>query len=187
MISILYEVGRYRDFLNDAVCDGSVVIEIGPHVGKSTGKYVVRTRLTVAVDIGKQAEESMGKLSERHENLVFVRGDARSFDTVRKVLELTDRCDVLAVDLGGGRYPDTVYKVWAVWSGVFQPRHSVLRNRGLAEFLQRAHIADDSVKKVFSDDGWMSTWGRTIPSKLEKQLEEFGFWTDLKSRKKTRE
>jgi hypothetical protein len=95
---------------------------------------------------------------------------------MKDVVQLTRSCDVLAVDLGGGRFPDTVFKVWAAWSGVLKPRDSVIRNRGLAEFLQRAKIADDSLKMEFSDGGWMSVWGRATPSKLKDQLGEFGFW-----------
>ena len=180
MIAILYVAGRYRDFLDETVPPGSVVIEIGPHVGKSTQRFVERTSRTIAVDIGEQAEKSMEKLSEKHPNLVFIRGDARSFDTVRKVMSITDRCDVLAVDLGGGRYPDTVYKVWAIWSGVFRPKDSVIRNRGLAEFVQTAQVLDDSLKRNFPDEGWMSVWGRTVPSKLKGQLDEFGYWVEPK-------
>ena len=179
MIAILYDVRRYRDFLANKIEKGDTVIEIGPHLGKAVRLYMDRTALAVVVDKGAQAEAEMSKLEERHRNLRFIRGDARRFETVGKVKEITKRCDVLAVDLGGGRFPDTVFKVWALWSGVFQPRHSVIRNRGIAEFLQKAKIADDSLVRGFPEDGWLSTWGRATPSKLQEQMGEFGFWIDL--------
>jgi hypothetical protein len=176
MISIVYDVKKYRELLGKTVKDGDVVIEIGPHVGKSTLAYVERAKLAVAVDVGEQSVAAFRKLEKEFPQTRFVLGDARSFSSMKDVVKLTERCDVLAVDLGGGRFPDTVFKVWAAWSGVFKPRDSVIRNRGLAEFLQRTKIADDSLKREFSDDGWLSVWGRATPSKLKDQLGEFGFW-----------
>lgn len=176
MISIVYDVKKYRELLAKTVKDGGVVIEIGPHVGKSTLAYVERAKKAVAVDVGEQSVAAFERLGKKYPQLRFVHGDARSFATMKEVVKLTERCDVLAVDLGGGRFPDTVFKVWAAWSGVFKPADSVIRNRGLAEFLQRAKIEDDSLKREFSDDGWLSVWGRATPSKLKDQLGEFGFW-----------
>ena len=180
MISIVYDSKRYRTLLRDTVKDGSTVIEIGPHVGRSTSAYVEKTKRTIAVDLGLQSEKAFRKLCERHSNLVFLRADARKFETVKEALKHASSCDYLLLDMGGGRFPDTVFKVWAVWSGVFRPKHSVIRNRGLAEFVQRAKIIDDSLIRDFSDDGWMSVWGRTVPSKLKDQLEEFGLYIKLK-------
>jgi hypothetical protein len=187
MISIAYEVERYRELLASSVTDGCTVIEIGPHLGLSTKAYIDKAGLVVLVDIGPQSEAAAKKMRLAHPELEFIRGDARSFDTVKKVREITKKCDVLAVDMGGGRFPDTVFKVWAVWSGVFRPKHSIIRNRGLSEFVQKARIEDPSVIRDFPNDGWMSEWGRTIPSKLKVQLEEFSFWIDLKKKEKNRE
>ena len=49
----------------------------------------------------------------------------------------------------------------------------------MAEFLQRAKVADDSVVMDFPDDGWLSAWGRATPYKLKKQLDEFRYWVDI--------
>ena len=176
MISIVYDVKKYRELLAKTVKEGDVVVEVGPHIGRSTLSYIERAKLAVAVDVGEQSVAAFRKLEKEFPHLRFVSGDARSFATMKEVVKITGRCDVLAVDLGGGRFPDTVFKVWAAWSGVFKPRDSVIRNRGLAEFLQRARIDDDSLKRAFSDDGWLSVWGRATPSKLKDQLGEFGFW-----------
>jgi hypothetical protein len=183
MISILYDVKKYRKAIENMVTEGMVVIEIGPHTGESTSHYVKKASRTVAIDVSEQSRKAFNKLSESNPNLIFIKGDARRFETVKEALKHTRKCDVLAVDLGGGRFPDTVFKVWAVWSGVFKPKNSIIRNRGLAEFIQRAKVEDESLKKDFSDNGWMSEWGRSVPSKLKDQLGEFSLWIDLEQRK----
>lgn len=179
MISITYNVNRYRKILNNTIKENDIVIEIGPHTGKYLKDYIPRTKLMVAVDKAVQAENNIKILESEFKNLTFIRGDVRSFETVKKVLELTKKCDVFCIDMGGGRYPDTVFKVWAVWSGIFKPRDSIIRNRGLGEFVQRAKVADKSIIQDFDDSGWMETYGRSIPYKLKKQMDEFEFWVDV--------
>ena len=180
MISIVYNVEKYRKLLNKQVKKGDVVIEIGPHSGKSTLSYVSKTKLTVVGDIAIQSKIAFKNILKEHKNLIFIEGDARSFDTIKKVIKITKNCDFLAIDLGGGRYPDTVFKVWAVWSGIFKPKNSLIRNRGLGEFIKRAIIKDDYFNREFPDSGWLSEWGRGIPSNLKEQLGEFKFWIDIK-------
>ncbi|MEA1924420.1 MAG: SAM-dependent methyltransferase [Candidatus Altiarchaeota archaeon] len=179
MIRIAYKKERYRRLLADMVDEGDTVIEVGPHLGKSTRGYVNRAEKVFAVDKSPQAKEAMNELQRECPNLVFVEGDVRSFETVEALMKETGECDLLAVDMGGGRYPDTVFKVWATLSGVFEPKKSLIRNRGLAEFVQRAEVADKSVIKDFHVNGWLSEYGRGIPYKLKKQLDEFRFWVDI--------
>ncbi|MBM3308747.1 MAG: SAM-dependent methyltransferase [Candidatus Altiarchaeales archaeon] len=182
MISVVYDVGLYRSLLVKCVQKGDIVIEIGPHTGKSTLGYVSNAGLVIALDKSPEAEKSFKKLAREHRNLRFMRKDVRGFEAIKKVLQLTPKCDVLAVDLGGGRFSDTVYKVWACWSGVFKPKHSIIRSRALAEFIQKVKVEDNSVKKKFADDGWLSTWGRATPYALRKQLDEFKHYVDIKKR-----
>ncbi len=179
MISIVYNVEKYRRLLNNEIKKGDIVIELGPHLGKGTLSYLERTKLTIVVDKSSQSENCFEEIKESYLNLRFIKGDVRSFSTVEKIMEITRKCDLMAIDLGGGRFPDTVFKVWATWSGIFEPENSIIRNRGLAEFVQRAEIRDDSIKKKFEDDGWLSEWGRAMPYKLKKQLDEFRFWVDV--------
>jgi hypothetical protein len=179
MISVVYDVKAYRALLAKLVREGDVVIEIGPHTGISTLGYVDKAGLVVAIDKADEAKESFKKFAKEHSNLHFMQDDVRGFAAVKKVLKLIPKCDVLAVDMGGGRFSDTVYKVWAVWSGVFTPKHSIIRSRAIAEFLQRARIDDDSIKREFRDDGWLSEWGRAVPSKLKDQLDEFKHYIDI--------
>jgi hypothetical protein len=180
MISVVYDVVLYRSLMAKYVNKGDVVIEIGPHTGKSTLGYVSKAGLVIALDKSPEAEKSFKKLAREHRNLRFMREDVRGFKAIKKVLQLTPKCDVMAVDLGGGRFSDTVYKVWACWSGVFKPKHSIIRSRALAEFIQKVKIEDDSVIGAFKDDGWLSTWGRATPYALKKQLEEFKQYVDIK-------
>ncbi len=179
MIRIAYKKERYRELLGEMVNEGDTVIEVGPHLGESTRRYVKKAEKAVVVDKSVQAREAMNGLQEEYRNLVFVEGDVRSFETVEAVMEETRDCDLLAVDIGGGRYPDTVFKVWATLSGIFEPVKSLIRNRGLAEFIQRAEVADESVIRDFPVNGWLSEYGRGMPYKLKKQLDEFGFWVDV--------
>jgi len=179
MIKIAYKKERYRELLADMVDEGDTVIELGPHTGESTRGYVDKAALVYAVDKSPQAREVMGGLCASYVNLRFVEGDVRSFDTIEKLLSHVRKCDLLAVDIGGGRYPDTVFKVWATFSGVFEPSKSLIRNRGLAEFIQKAEVADKSVLGVYPDDGWLSEYGRGMPYKLRKQLDEFRYWVDI--------
>ncbi len=178
MISLVYDVKKYRGLLEKKIKEGDVVIEIGPHKGKSVN-YAKKVKLGILVDKSSQARKGLKKLLKKFPNLRYVQGDVRSFETIKEVLKITEGCDVLAIDMGGGRYPDTVFKVWAVWSGIFQPRHSVIRNRGLGEFVQRVKIEDKILRKKFRDNGWLAEWGRATPYALRKQLEEFKFWVKI--------
>jgi hypothetical protein len=180
MIAVAYEVSRYRSLLSKVVRRGDVVVEIGPHVGRSTDQYIGNAGKVVLVDKGADCSGALRDYAGEHGNVVFVCGDARGFDTLSLVLQHTESCDVLAVDLGGGRYPDTVFKVWSTWSGVLKPRDSVIRCRGLAEFLRRAKVKDETLPDEFKDSGWLEDYGRAVPSKLREQLDEFKFWVDIK-------
>ncbi|MDD5110984.1 MAG: SAM-dependent methyltransferase [Candidatus Altiarchaeota archaeon] len=179
MISIVYEVGLYRRLLAETVRKGDIVVEIGPHTGLSTLGYAGKAKLVIAIDKSPEAEESFKPICKEHRNVRFLREDVRGFDALAKVVKIAPKCDILAVDIGGGRYSDTVYKVWGSWSGALKPRHSIIRSRTLAEFLQRAEIKDDSVKKKFKDNGWLSEWGRATPYTLRRQLGEFKNYVDI--------
>ncbi len=173
MISICYGRERYHELLSETAGPADTVIEIGPHTGASTKAVASRAGRVIAVDKASQAEKAFNK---KPENVEFVRGDVRLFKTVDKVLSLVKSCDLLTIDMGGGRFPDTVFKVWAVWSGVFKPRDSVLRNRGLGEFIRRAQIRDPVLEKSFPNGGWLSQSGRKRPRQLKEGMEELGLW-----------
>jgi len=173
MILLCYDRERYHELLSETIKPTDTVLEIGPHLGESTKVIAKRAKEVIAVDKAEQAEQAFKK---KPANVTFVKGDARFFETVDAVLKLKESCDVLAVDMGGGRFPDTVFKVWAVWSGVFKPRDSILRNRGLGEFMRRAQIRDPVLEKDFLDGGWLSQSGRKTPRQLKEGLKELGLW-----------
>lgn len=179
MITIAYNVHRYRALLADTVAEGDTVIEIGPHRCASTNLYVEKAGKVVLVDKGLDCADALKSYCEKHENTDYVMGDSRSFKAVKEVLEKTKKCDVFAVDLGGGRFPDTVFKVWATWSGIFSPRDSVIRCRGLAEFVRKAKVCDETLPEQFKDSGWLTEYGRKTPYALKKQLDEFSHWVDV--------
>jgi hypothetical protein len=172
MISIVYDQKRYHEVLARVIKPQDLVIEIGPHLGESTRVISPICARVIAVDKAIQAEEAFNSMKE----VTFVKGDVRFFDTIDEVLKLTKSCNVLAMDMGGGRFPDTVFKVWAVWSGVFKPRDSIIRNRGLGEFLRRARIEDPIIRKDFIDSGWLSQSGRKRPKQLKEGLDELQHW-----------
>jgi len=183
VIRLSYDVQRYRRILSDTVQDGDTVLELGPHIGLSTDAYVEKAGKVVLVDKGRDCAGALGEYALEHDNVTFVAGDARGFNAVTLVLDHIRSCDVFAVDLGGGRFPDSVFKVWATWSGVFKPRDSIIRCRGLVEFLRRARADDDTIPCSFEDSGWLADYGRKTPHELRKQLEEFKHWVDLEKLK----
>lgn len=188
MISVVYEHKRYHQALSDIVRPGDTVIEIGCHVGgatKAIAKKAGKDGLVIAIDKAKQAEDAF---KEPPANVRFVRGDVRLFETVDEVLKRVKKCDVLALDMGGGRFPDTAFKVWCIWSGVFKPRDSVIRNSGLGEFLHRARLNDPSIEELYplsKDAGWLAHTSRTDLPKLKEGLEEMKLWMGKKKSDKS--
>ncbi len=174
MILLVYDAKLYRKAFADVIKPGDTVIEIGPHVGTSTRVIAKYAKKVIAVDKAEQAEKAFK--DSKIQNVTFIRGDVRFFETIDKVLKLTGSCDVLAVDMGGGRFPDTLFKVWCVWSGVFKPRDSILRNNGLAEFIRRTRIIDPSLESDFPDSGWLSQTGRKTPEQMKEGLKELKNW-----------
>jgi hypothetical protein len=173
MISIVYGHKRYHESLAEHVKPDDSVLEIGPHIGGSTKVISECAKEVVAVDKAEQSEKAF---DTKPENVTFVKGDVRFFETIDEVLKARKSFDVLAMDMGGGRFPDTVFKVWAVWSGIFKPRDSIIRNRGLGEFLRRAKIEDPILEKEFVDSGWLTQSGRKHPKQLKEGIEELQHW-----------
>jgi len=173
MIYLAYRVEKYRELLKKVAKPGKTILEIGPHVGLGTKLLKESGARVICVDKAAQSEDAVKKLG-----VEFVKGDVRFFDTVRDVQKIIKRCDVLCFDMGGGRFPDTVFKVWAIWSGVFRPKDSVIRNRGLAEFIQRVKIEDEHLIRDFEDDGWLKAWGRRYSKEFPSGLEEMKLWME---------
>lgn len=174
MISIVYDAKLYHKALASTVKPGDTVIEIGPHIGESTKVIAGIAKKVIAVDKATQAEKAFK--ANKFPNVTFIKGDVRFYETITKVSKLTDSCDVLAMDMGGGRFPDTVFKTWCVWSGIFKPRDSIIRNYGLGEFMARAKVMDPSLDINPPDSGWLSQSSRKNPAELKEGLDELKNW-----------
>ena len=77
----------------------------------------------IAVDNSPEAIDEMKNI----ENVNFIPGDVRLHEIIAEVYKITQSCDVLAIDLGGGYHPDTVFKVFYIWSSTFKPKHTAIR------------------------------------------------------------
>ena len=168
MIKLCYDVKDYRRQIRDVINDGDKVIELGCHTG-NTSKVILENDVDlIAIDNSPEAGEEMGKL-----NLTFINADVRLHETLSQVFMLIQRCDVLAIDLGGGYHPDTVFKVFYIWSSTFKPKHTIIRNRGLVEFY-------NSVSEVSGDyesaDGFLDSYK---DSGIPPQIKEFDLWTPM--------
>lgn len=168
MIKLCYDVKDYRRQIRDVINDGDKVIELGCHTG-NTSKVILENDVDlIAIDNSPEAGEEMEKL-----DLTFINADVRLHETLSQVFKLIQRCDVLAIDLGGGYHPDTVFKVFYIWSSTFKPKHTIIRNRGLVEFY-------NSVSEVSGDyesaDGFLDSYK---DSGIPPQIKEFDLWTPM--------
>lgn len=167
MIKLSYDVKKYRQDILDLVKSDDTVIELGCHTGGTT-KLLPESCSIIAVDNSPEACESMGKLS--HVN--FINADVRLHEVLAEVYKMTQSCDILAIDLGGGYHPDTVFKVFYIWSSTFKPKHSVIRNRGILEFF---NSAQGSGEDYVSKEGYLESYH---DSGIPPQIKEFSLWTD---------
>ena len=165
MIKLSYDIINYRKDLLELVSEGDVVIELGCHVGGTSQLIFDKCRL-IAIDNSPEAIEEMAKL-----DVEFIKGDVRLHDVIAEVFNKVQKCDVLAIDLGGGYHPDTVFKVFYIWSSTFKPKHTVIRNRGLLEFF---NSAIGSGEEYMSCEGYLESYH---DSGIPPQIKEFDLWT----------
>ena len=166
MIKLSYDIKNYRKDLLNLVESGDIVIELGCHIGGTTKLISDKCRV-MAVDNSPEAIDMMDNL----ESVEFVSGDVRSHDVLASVFEKVQTCDVLAIDLGGGYHPDTVFKVFYIWSSTFKPKHTVIRNRGLLEFVNSVSVSGEDIS---SSEGYLETYH---DSGIPPLIKEFDFWT----------
>lgn len=168
MIKLCYDVNDYRTQISGAINEGDTVIELGCHTGNTSKVILENDVRLIAVDNSPEASVEMNKL-----DLTFINADVRLHDTLSDVYKLTQRCDVLAIDLGGGYHPDTVFKVFYIWSSTFKPKSTIIRNRGLVEFY-------NSISEVMGDfiscEGFLDSYK---DSGIPPQIKEFDLWTPM--------
>lgn len=165
MIKLSYDVENYRKDLMDLTDEGDTVIELGCHIGGTTRLVSDKCRV-IAVDNSPEAIGEMKKL-----DVTFIPGDVRLHEIIAEVFKIAQSCDVLAIDLGGGYHPDTVFKVFYIWSATFKPTHTIIRNRGLLEFFNSAH---GSAEEYSTDEGYLESYH---DSGIPPLIKEFDLWT----------
>lgn len=166
MIKLSYDIKNYRKNLCDIVSKGDVVIELGCHIGGTT-KLISNKCSVIAVDNSPEAISEMENLK----NVKFISGDVRKHEILAEAFKITQSCDVLAIDLGGGYHPDTVFKVFYIWSSTFKPKHTLIRNRGLLEFFNSATSSGEDFK---SQTGYLDSYH---DSGIPPLIKEFDLWT----------
>lgn len=166
MIKLSYEIKKYRQDILDLINEDDTVIELGCHIGGTT-KLLPETCNVIAIDNSPEVIDKMKNM----ENVKFISGDVRRHEVLAEAFKITQTCDILAIDLGGGYHPDTVFKVFYIYSSTFKPKHTIIRNRGLLEFFNSAECGEDN---YVSKEGYLDSYH---DSGIPPLIKEFDFWT----------
>lgn len=167
MIKIVYDIKVYREALKGVVKTDDFVVELGCHVGKSSkimAQLAYRGRI-ISLDKSSESPRHMASLMKEQPNIEFLNADVRLHETLEDVVKKIKHCDVLSVDLGGGYHPDTTFKVFYIWSSTLKPRDTIIRNRGLLDFVQSSSFQE----VIKSQQGWIeSSRNDGVPSRLKE-------------------
>ncbi len=173
MIHISYDRKRYQEDMINSIQLLDNVVEIGCHIGTST-KIISRLNqdgIVYAFDNSPESTEAMNNLGIEYSNIKFFNADVRNEEVLYDFARKCEKIDVLCVDLGGGYHPDTVFKVFFIWSSILKPRVSLIRNRGLIDFIN----SSTSNENISSDKGYLNSSANNI---LPKNLKELKLWSD---------
>lgn len=177
MIKISYDIKVYVKQLEEVLNENDTVVELGCHVGNTSkiiAKKIKKGKL-IAIDNSPESIQKMNSLMENYENIEFMSGDVRLHNVLEKVAKKLNNCNILSVDLGGGYHPDTVFKVYFIWASVLKPKITLIRNRGLIDFIRSSQTEEI----IESKEGWLeSCRGEGIPS----QIKEFELWSSKLNR-----
>lgn len=170
MIKVVYDIRVYRKVLKEIIKSDDVVVELGCHVGNSTriiAKHNPHGKI-FSLDKSLESVDKMGNLMGEYPQLEFIQADVRLHETLESIAEKLEGlggCDLLSVDLGGGYHPDTTFKVFFIWSSTLKPQKTIIRNRGLLDFL----ISASSSEFIISKKGWLESCGDDgIPPRLKE-------------------
>ena len=171
MIKLSYDVKNYRNQILDLTQNGDTIIELGCHVGNTTRILLdnFKDSQIIALDNSPEAISKMNELA--NDNLEFINADVRLHETLLEVFKKIQKCDILSIDLGGGYHPDTVFKVFYIWSSTFKPKHTIIRNRGILEFFNSSFASDED---YVSSEGYLDSYH---DSGIPPQIKEFELWT----------
>jgi len=171
MINVVYDIKVYRQVLKDIIKEDDVVVELGCHIGNSTRiiSQLAPDGKIIALDKSTESNEKLDELKKEVTTPIeFIQSDVRLHETLEEVAKKVDElggCDVLSVDLGGGYHPDTTFKVFFIWSSTLKPRETIIRNRGLLDFIH----SSTSSEIIRSNHGWLESCGDDgIPPRLKE-------------------
>ena len=171
MIHVAYDIKVYRQVLKDIIREDDVVVELGCHVGNSTRiiSQLAPEGKIIALDKGTESKEKLEQLNKEVKTPIeFIQSDVRLHETLEEVAKKVNElggCDVLSVDLGGGYHPDTTFKVFFIWSSTLKPRNTIIRNRGLLDFIHSSSTSE----LIRSENGWLESCGDDgIPPRLKE-------------------
>lgn len=162
MIRISYKRSDYQQDMIDNIKLLDNVVELGCHIGTSTQiiSRLCQDGTVYAYDNSPESSHAMQTLQIEHKNILFKKADVREKEVIYKQAEIED-IDVLCIDLGGGYHPDTVFKVFFMWSSILRPRITLIRNLGLMDFVNSA-TSDDNTHSI---NGYLSTSADAITPK----------------------
>ena len=166
MISISYDRRQYQEDMIRYVESFDNVVELGCHVGSSTKilSKLCQDATVYAFDNSPESVDAMNNLGIEYNNIIFERVDVRDKQFLYDFVESHEKINVLCIDLGGGYHPDTVFKVFYLWSSLLKPRITLLRNRGLVDFINSS-ISSENIR---SNEGYLSSCATDIiPKELK--------------------
>ncbi|MBM4241214.1 MAG: class I SAM-dependent methyltransferase [Euryarchaeota archaeon] len=175
MIKIVYDIRIYRETLENIIKKDDVVVELGCHMGNST-KIISQLSAEgkiITIDNSPESSEAMKSLTKNCPNIEFINGDVRLHETLETVIKKIKNCDVLSIDLGGGYYPDTTFKVFFIWSSTLKPRDTIIRNRGLLDFIHSSSVVKVN-EVIISQHGWLESCG---DGGVPPRLKELKLWS----------
>ncbi len=172
MIKVVYDIKVYREALKNIIKPEDTVVELGCHVGNSTKiiSKLAHKGKVIAMDNSPESVEIMGDLVKEYKNVEFRKADVRLHETLEAIIKKIKTCDVLSVDLGGGYHPDTTFKVFFIWSSSLKPRDTIIRNRGLLDFIHSSKT-EETIK---SKGGWLES---SAKDGVPPRLKEFTLWS----------
>lgn len=172
MIHVSYDRRKYQDDMINTIETFDNVVEIGCHIGTST-KIISKLNqdgIVYAFDNSPESTEAMKNLGIEYNNIQFINADVRNEEVLYNFASNCEKIDVLCVDLGGGYHPDTVFKVFFIWSSVLKPRVSLIRNRGLIDFIN----STTTTENIKSNEGYLDSSAKNV---VPNSLNELKLWS----------
>ncbi len=173
MIHISYDRRIYQEDMINNIDTFDNVVELGCHIGTSTRiiSRLAQDGTVYAFDNSPESKKAMNNLGREYSNIEFYKEDVRKEEVLYNLVKHCDKIDVLCIDLGGGYHPDTVFKVYFIWSSILKPKVTLIRNRGLIDFIE----SSTSKENIKSTKGYLESSANNI---IPPHLKELKLWSD---------